>query len=116
MHKFSDLKIWQKGRSLVKDVYLLTGKFPKDETFALTSQIRRASVLIPSNITEGCGRNSNAELARFLDIANGSSFELETQLLLAADLEYVSVKEIENLINDLHEIEKMIYNLKLKLN
>lgn len=115
MHKFRDLKIWQKGRELVKEIYTLTDGFPKDEIYSLTSQIRRSSISIPSNIAEGCGRKTNPELSRFLDIANGSAFELETQILLSADLGYVANNEAEKLISKLHEIEKMIYNLKSTL-
>ena len=115
MHNFHELKIWQKSRVLVKDIYSLTKEFPKEEIYSLTNQIRRSSISIPSNIAEGCGRKTNKELARFLDIANGSAFELETQLILATDLEYISLTDSEKVIQDIHEIEKMIYNFKLKI-
>ena len=96
MHQFKELKVWQKGRVLVKDIYNATHKFPKDEIFGLTSQMRRAAISISANIAEGCGRNSDKELSRFLDIANGSAFELETLVILSLDLEFFSQDEFEN--------------------
>ena len=90
MHNFKELKVWQKGRKFVKDIYLLTRNFPQEELFVLTSQMRRAAISIPSNIAEGSGRGSDKDFARFIDIATGSSFELESQLYVASDLEYFS--------------------------
>lgn len=112
MHNFRELKIWQRSRELVKEMYKLTRKFPDEELYILTREIRRTAISIPSNIAEGCGRNSNKELSRFLDIANGSAFELETQLFLAIDLEYLNSDESEKWINEINEIEKMIFSLK----
>jgi len=115
MHDFKKLTVWQKTRSFVKNLYLLTQKFPNDEKFGLTQQIRRASVSIFSNIAEGSGRNTNADFAHFLDMANGSTFEVETQLYVATDLGYISQQELENLLSQLQEIEKMLYNLRKSL-
>ena len=115
MHNFKELKIWQLSRCLVKDIYLLTKKFPDDERFGLTQQIRRAAVSIPSNIAEGSGRNSNNDFSRFLDIANGSAFEVETQLILSLDLEYISQVEFDFLNEKLQVIEKMIFNFNQSL-
>ena len=115
MHQFKELKVWQKGRLLVKDVYLQTKDFPKDETYGITSQIRRSAVSIPANIAEGYGRNSNPDLNRFLDIANGSAFELETLLILSSDLEFLSDNEFLLLDSQVQEIQKMIYSLKQTL-
>lgn len=115
MHQFKELKVWQKGRRLVKDIYQVTKKFPHDELYGITSQIRRSAVSIPTNIAEGCGRNSNPDLNRFLDIANGSAFELETLLILSGDLEYISDSELLELDSELQEIQKMIYNFKQSL-
>ena len=115
MHQFKELKVWQKGRELVKEIYKTTGTFPQDELFGITSQMRRGTVSIPTNIAEGCGRNSDPELCRFLDIANGSSFELETLVILALDLEYISHDQFENTDRKLTEIQKMIYGLKQSL-
>ena len=115
MHQFKELKVWQKGRALVKEVYLMTQSFPKEELFGITSQMRRAVVSIPANIAEGSGRNSNADFSRFLDIANGSAFELETLVILSLDLEFVTRSEFEKFDNGLNEIQKMIFGLKESL-
>lgn len=103
------------SRNLVKEVYLLTDSFPKSQLYGLTNQIQRAAISIPSNIAEGAGRNTEKEFARFLDIANGSAFELETQLILAHDLEYASLNLIDEIIKELKEIQKMIYKFRLNL-
>jgi four helix bundle protein len=115
MHNFKNLKIWQKSRSLVKEVFLLTRDFPNEEKFVLTSQILRSAYSIPSNIAEGSGRNSNKEFIRFLDIALSSAFELETQLILASDINYISENKLEDVLTILQEIQKMIYSFKTSL-
>ena len=89
MHKFKDLTVWEKSQQLVKAIYESTSSFPKEEIFGLTAQIRRSAVSIPANIAEGCGRKTDKELCRFLDIANGSAFELETLIILSTDLNYL---------------------------
>jgi four helix bundle protein len=90
LHNFKDLIVWQKARILVKDIYNLVADFPEDEKFEITSQIKRATISISSNIAEGAGRNSDKDFIRFLDIANGSAFELETQLYLSFDLGFIN--------------------------
>lgn len=115
MHQFKELKVWQKGRALVKEVYLATKCFPNEELFGITSQMRRAAISIPANIAEGSGRNSNADFSRFLDMANGSAFELETLVILSLDLEYLSQSEFEKFDAWLNEIQKMIFGLKESL-
>ena len=115
MHNFRELKIWQKSRMLVKEVYILTQGFPKAEQFGLTSQIRRSAVSIPSNIAEGCGRDTDKQLKYFLEIASGSSCELETQLLLAFDLEYLTEKELNTVEIKINEVQKMIVGFKKSL-
>jgi len=112
MNDFKKLTVWTKSIQFVKDVYLLTKKFPKEELFALTQQIRRATISIPSNIAEGSGRNSETDYMRFIDIANGSAFEVETQLILAFELSYITKEEFEKIYYDLMEIEKMLYALR----
>ncbi|KAA3614618.1 MAG: four helix bundle protein [Calditrichaeota bacterium] len=87
MTNFRNLKIWQRGMKLVTTVYNLASHLPKDERYALRSQITRSAVSIPSNIAEGCSRNSRKDFVRFLEIALGSAFELETQLLIIAKLQ-----------------------------
>ena len=116
MHNFKELKIWQKGRRFVKDIYVLTKQFPKEELFVLTSQMRRAAISIPSNIAEGSGRGSDKDFARFIDIATGSSYELESQLYVAYDLEYFSEVELDNNLDKIQEIQKMLFNFKKHLN
>ncbi|MDA3861348.1 MAG: four helix bundle protein [Melioribacteraceae bacterium] len=115
MHNFKELKVWQKGRSFVKEIYLTVSKFPPEEKFALTSQMKRAAISIPSNIAEGAGRETENDFARFLDIANGSAFELETQIYLAFDLKFITEEKLNNLIDKIEEIEKMIYGFKKRL-
>ena len=108
MKDFRELKVWEKGHHLVLVLYKSTAKFPKDELYGLTSQIRRSCVSIPANIAEGCGRNSDAELARFLQIAMGSASELEYHLLLSRDLSLLSTIEYEQLAKDTTEVKKML--------
>ena len=112
---FKNLSIWQRSRSLVKAIYLATNDFPKNEMFGLTAQIRRAGISIPSNIAEGCGRNTNKDLSRFLDISIGSICEVETQLYLAFDLEFISKEKAKILIDEIIEIRKMIIGFQRKL-
>jgi four helix bundle protein len=112
MHKFKELKVWQKGRELVKEIYQATHKFPKEELFGLTSQMRRSAISIPTNIAEGCGRNTGNDLNRFLDIANGSSFELETLVILCFDLDFFSIEQFEYFDAKLNEIQRMMYGFK----
>ena len=90
MRNFQDLVIWQKSHQITLKIYSITRNFPKEEAFGLTSQMRRSSSSIPTNIAEGCGRNSNAELQRFLVYSSGSSSEMEYQLILSKDLGYIS--------------------------
>ncbi len=90
MKDFRQLKVWEKAHGLALAIYKATERFPKQEMYALTSQIQRAAVSIPSNTAEGCGKNTDAELARYFQIAMGSSSELEHLFLLAHDLGYIS--------------------------
>ena len=115
MHNYLELKIWQRSRSLVKEVYQLTDSFPKNQQYGLTSQIQRAAVSIPSNIAEGAGRSSKKEFMQFLDIANGSAFEFETQLFLSIDLRYVQKEKVDTIISELKEIQKMIFRFRSSL-
>jgi len=105
---FKTLFVWQKAHQLTLDIYEITKTFPKDELYGLISQMRRSSASIPTNIAEGCGRNSDAELARFSIIAMGSASELEYQLLLAHDLQYLRSDEFEKLNSVLVEVKKML--------
>ena len=111
MHNYQELKIWQKAMDVTEQTYRLTSKFPKEEKYGLTSQIRRSAVSIPSNIAEGAGRNTDGEFKNFLGIASGSSNELFTQLILSHRLELVSENTIKPILNELIEIQKMNYAL-----
>ncbi len=115
-HNFKELKVWQKARAMVKDIYTITMLFPDTEKYGLISQIRRSAVSIPSNIAEGAGKSSNKDFARFLEISLSSSYELETQLIIAMDLDFIQEAQIHNLLEDLTEIQKMIFGLQSKLN
>ena len=110
---FSKLKVWQLSMDLVEDVYRLTSTFPDVERFALTSQINRSAISIPSNIAEGKGRNGDKEFKQFLYIARGSLFELRTQLILAQRLGYIN--ENINLKNKIVEVQSMLNTLINKL-
>jgi len=113
--RFKDLRIWQKGIEIVSDIYILTKKFPKEELYGLTSQIRRSAISIPSNIAEGFRRYHNKEYKQFLYITLGSCAELETQIAIAKNLEYITEdKEIE-LTEKLDHICRMTSNLIKKL-
>lgn len=116
MKNFKKLKVWQQGKKIAIEVYRLTEKLERQQTFTFSSQITRAALSIPSNIAEGSSRRSEKDYFRFLEIALGSSFELETQLEVMQELEIVSAKEIEVLIEQINEEQKMIYGLMNTLN
>ena len=115
MNKFKDLLVWQKAIDLTEFVYLLTNQFPSEEKFGLTSQIRRCVVSVPSNIAEGAGRNSKNEFRHFLSIALGSSYELETQLILANRFNYILKEKLEEGLAKLDEVQRMITGLQKSL-
>ncbi|MHB1195852.1 MAG: four helix bundle protein [Lutibacter sp.] len=115
MHKIDDLKIWQKSMELTKLVYEFAVYLPSDEKYGLISQIKRSSISIPSNIAEGAGRNSNKEFKHFLSIANGSTYELNTQLILTVGLNLVSVEKIQPILDLITEIQKMNYSFQKNL-
>ena len=108
MKDFRNLKVWHKAHRLVVDVYAATASFPTQERYGLTSQIWRASVSIPANIAEGCCRGSDAELARFLQIAMGSASEVEYHLLLARDLNLMKESDHEQLESQVIEVKRML--------
>ena len=115
MHNYKKLNVWVSSISLVKNIYKLTRKFPKDEMFVLTQQLRRAAISIPSNIAEGAGRNSNAQFNNFLQISIGSCYEAETQLIISKELEYISEEELDTISKELDSIMKMNHNLQKTL-
>ena len=115
MHQFKELLIWKKSRVFCAEIYSITAAFPSDEKFGLTNQLRRAAVSIPSNIAEGTSRNSNKDFSRFLEIAIGSAYEIETQLLIASDLGFIKFDTLESLTDQLEEIIKMISKFRSTL-
>ncbi len=115
MSHFRKILVWQKSISLVTKIYKATSTFPKEEMFGLTSQIRRSSVSIPSNIAEGSGRESTKDFLRFLYISLGSIFEMQTQLEIAKNIIYIKEEEFNLLYEDSREIERMLASLIRKL-
>ena len=116
MLNFKELSIWQRSHQLTIEIYKATQQFPKEEIFGLTSQIRRAVSSIPTNIAEGCGRRTNAELINFLNIASGSASEVEYEILLAREVGYISAEQCDAWTKELGEIRSMIaaYMKRLK--
>lgn len=108
MKDFRTLKVWEKAHAVTLHIYTATKDFPKQELYALTSQIQRAAVSVPANIAEGCGKDSDSELKRYLTIAMGSASELEYMLLLARDLGYLAPPAYESIQADLVEVPKML--------
>ena len=115
MKDFMTLNVWKKGHKLTLAVYKATASFPREELYGLTSQIRRSCSSIPANIAEGCGRNGDAELARFLSIAMGSASELEYHLLLARDLNFLETTEYRELTEEVTEVKRMLTSFIKKL-
>jgi len=113
MHRFKDLEVWKLSRRFCSKIYNTTSVFPDNEKFGITNQLRRASVSIPSNIAEG---SSNKEFSRFLEIAIGSAYEVETQLLISSDLGFIKQKELTDLLESLDRIIKMISKFRSTLN
>ena len=108
MQDFTKLKVWQKAHNFTVNLYRITSSFPKEERFGLTNQIRRASISIESNLAEGCGRNGDKEFSRFIDIAQGSAYEVRCQLFIARDLEFLSVDSFKLLLDKIDEVSRMM--------
>jgi four helix bundle protein len=115
VRNFKDLKAWERSHRLVLDVYDATGRFPSQEKFGLTAQLRRCCASIPANIAEGCGRSGEAELARFMLISMGSASELEYHLLLARDLGYLSAQHYQELFQEAGDVKRMLSTFITKL-
>jgi four helix bundle protein len=111
MHNFRKLDIWNDSMDLTVQVYKLVSKFPNEEKYNLTSQIRRCAVSVPSNIAEGAGRNSDGEFGHFLGIANASAYELETQLIISEKLGLIPDAELSVIIANIHSLQKRIFSL-----
>jgi four helix bundle protein len=115
MRNFRNIQVWKRAHELVLAVYRVTAEFPKGENYGLTSQMRRASVSIPANIAEGCGRSGNIELARYLEIARSSAGELEYYVVLARDLGLIKPEVHDQLSETVTEVEKMLASYRLKV-
>ena len=111
MVDYKNYKVWQKSHELVIDIYQITSTFPKSEQFNLVSQINRASLSVPTNIVEGCGRETQKELIRFLYISSGSAHELEYLILVSNELKFISTKDSKTLFKKIDEIKKMLFSL-----
>ena len=112
---YRDLILWQKSILLVKKAYTVTELFPQSEIYGLTSQMRRAAVSIPSNIAEGQRRSGKKEFKRFLEITDGSCAELETQSIVAMEIGYLSDIDLDDILDKIHEIQRMVFSLKKTL-
>ena len=116
MHNIKKLKIWNDSIDLCVDVYQALATMPNDEKYGLSSQIKRSAVSIPSNIAEGAGRDTNPQFSHFLNIAYGSSYELQTQLIISERLNFISSEVNESLLEKLNEVQKMVYVFKENIN
>ena len=115
MQRFTNLKVWQRSHGLALGVYRLTKKFPAEERFGLTSQLRRAVVSVPAKIAEGSKRRHNPEFARFLNIAEASLAETEYMLFLSRDLGYAAPTATETLVAEIADIARMLHTLRVKV-
>jgi four helix bundle protein len=115
MKNFKELKVWERSHCLTLAIYRITAAFPSEELYGLTSQMRRASASVAANIAEGCGRQGDAELARFLQISMGSASELEYHLLLAHDLSLLKTEKYTSLVEEVCEGKRMLTSFIIKL-
>ena len=115
MRDYKKYLVWQKSHQLTLEIYKVTKSFPKEEIFSLTSQMKRSSSSIPTNIAEGCGRSSDKDFCRFLYISYGSANELEYQIILSIDLQFINSEDGENLLSQIEEIKKMLNGLIMKV-
>ena len=115
MKDFRKLKVWEKAHSVTLKFYKITKKFPREELYGLTSQIRRSAVSVPTNISEGCVRSSDADFARFLYISLGSTSELEYLTLLSSELNFIEKSSSVQLLEEVNEVKKMLISLIKKL-
>ena len=116
MRDFRELKVWEKAHRLTLDIYQITQSFPREEVYGLQNQMRRAASSVPTNLAEGCGRDTTTELARFLHISMGSLSEVDYQLLLSRDLAYIQGADYDRLLAQLQEVRRMLisYSQKIK--
>ena len=115
MKDYHDLEVWRRSHELVLDIYRISNLFPDDERFGLIAQLRRSAASIPANLAEGCGRRSDTELARFVEIAHGSASETEYHLLLARDLDYIDNSRHRPVADEISQIKRMLGAFSRKL-
>lgn len=115
MKDYREILVWQRSHALTLEIYRVTSQFPKEEMFGLTSQMRRSAASIPANIAEGCGRDGDAELKRFMGISLGSACELDYHVQLARDLEYLDRAAADNLAAEIMEVRRMLGGFIQKL-
>lgn len=115
MHNFRKLVIWQKAIDLVTDIYILTRKYPQHEVFGLSSQTQRAAISIPLNIAEGSSKSSNKDFSRFLEMAVGPSYELESAIIIAHNLKYIDTELMNEKVSKLAELQIMLLSFKNSL-
>jgi len=115
MHRYKDLRVWQFARELTKEIYTLSQSFPKEETFGLTSQIRRASVSIMLTIAEGAGRFTEKDFAKFLTIASGSANEVESAAIIAFDQDYITEDQLNGISEKIESLNNMLFRLQERL-
>jgi four helix bundle protein len=108
MQSYIELEVWKHSRTLVSEIYSITKKFPQTELFGITNQMRRSAISVPSNIAEGCGRNHKKDSIQFFYIARGSIYELETQVYLCFDQNYIDEKNLNNILNTITTCKKLI--------
>ena len=111
MQNFKELKVWEKAHQITLSIYKVSARFPKEELYSLTNQLRRAASSIPANIAEGCGKNTQADLANFLNISLGSANETEYFLILSKDLNYLTEEQFSILSNGINEVKAMLISL-----
>ncbi len=116
MHNFKELRTWEEAMNVAEMVFALTQTFSKEHRFEISSQMNRAAISIPSNIAEGCGRGTNPQLLHFLDIAQGSAYELETQLLLCLRIKLAFNDNIQPIIEKIRYVQSLIANFKKSIN
>lgn len=115
MHNFKELNIWKESKELVQLIFLITEKLPNSQKFVLTQQLQRAIISVPLNIAEGAGRDTKKEFERFIDIANGSLFEVEACLEIIISLQYINQTDLSEIFQKIDRLRKMIFNFKIHL-
>jgi four helix bundle protein len=115
MQRFTELKVWQQGHALVLEIYPLTARYPTEERFGLVSQLRRAAASVPSNIAEGSKKATNADYARYLNIAEGSLAETEYLVILSRDLGYIDAPTVEPIFGRIADLARMLHALRMKV-